>query len=274
MEFELEPLMEKIAEWGALYGMKLIGAIVILIVGRLLAGIVARIVRRLLEKANTDETLTRFLTTLIRMTLLVFVLVAALHTLGVQTASFIAIIGAAGLAVGLALQGSLSNFASGILLIMFRPIKRGDLVETGGTFGLVKEIHIFNTILTTPENKRVIVPNSKVTGDTIVNYSAEGCIRVDMVFGISYGDHIPKAKEILEGILRSHPKVLKEPEPMVAVCELGDSSVNFAVRPHVDPVDYWTVFFDVTEQVKMAFDDKGVSIPFPQRDVHMFQQAG
>ena len=269
----METILEKVYELGALYGTKIIGAIAILVLGRLLAGVFVRLFRRVLEKSKTDETLTRFLVSLVRIALLTFIIIAALGTLGVQTASFVAIIGAAGLAVGFALQGSLSNFASGVMLIIFRPLKRDDLVEVAGKLGVVKEIHIFNTILRTLDNKRVIVPNSKVTGDIIVNYSAEGILRVDMVFGISYGDHIPKAKEILENILASDPRVLKEPTSTVAVSELGNSSVNFVVRPYVKVEDYWGVYFDVTEKVKMSFDDKGVSIPFPQRDVHMYQTA-
>jgi small conductance mechanosensitive channel len=269
----MEGLMDKVIEWGAMYGTRVLGAIVILVLGRILASAVAGIVKRVLEKAKTDETLTRFLSSLTKITLLVFIVVAALSTLGVQTASLVAVIGAAGLAIGFALQGSLANFASGVMLIIFRPIKRGDLVETAGMLGTVKEIHIFNTLLKTLDNKRVIIPNSKVTGDTIVNYSAEGILRVDMVFGISYGDHIPKAKEILQRILAEDSRVLDEPASNVAVSELGDSSVNFVVRPYVKVEDYWPVYFDMTEKVKMAFDDKGVSIPFPQRDVHMFQKA-
>jgi len=267
----VEQIMEKVTEWGTLYGMKIVGAIAILIIGRLVVGLLARVVRRLMTKANVDETLTRFVTSLVRIALLTFVVIAALGTLGVQTASFVAIIGAAGLAIGFALQGSLANFASGVMLIMFRPISRGNLVEVAGSLGVVKEIHIFNTILVTLDNKRVIVPNSKVTGDTIVNYSAEGILRVDMVFGISYGDNIPKAKAILEDIVTSNPKVLKEPTHTVAVSELGDSSVNFVVRPYVKVEDYWGVYFDITEKVKMAFDKSGVSIPFPQRDIHLYQ---
>jgi small conductance mechanosensitive channel len=267
----MEGWLEKLTEWGTLYGVKIIGAIAILIIGRLLVGIITGLTRRVLEKAGTEATLTRFFVSLTKIALLTFVVIAALGTLGVQTASFVAVIGAAGLAVGFALQGSLANFASGVILILFRPLKRGDLVEAAGVRGVVKEIHIFNTILTTLDNKRVIIPNSKVTGDTIVNYSAEGILRVDMTFGISYGDHIPKAKGILEAILAKHPRVLKEPAFNVAVSELGDSSVNFVVRPYAKVEDYWGVYFDVTEQVKMAFDEQGVNIPFPQRDVHLFQ---
>jgi len=267
----MEIIVGKIYEWGLLYGTKIIGAIAILVLGRILVGICAGVIRRLLEKGKADETLTRFLVSLSRIGLMTFIVIAALGTLGVQTASFVAIIGAAGLAIGFALQGSLANFASGVMLIIFRPIKRDDLVEVVGILGVVKEIHIFNTILKTLDNKRVIVPNSKVTGDIIVNYSAEGILRVDMEFGISYGDHIPKAKEILENILSSDPRVLQEPAFTVAVKELGDSSVNFVVRPYTKVEDYWGVYFDVTEKVKLTFDERGVSIPFPQRDVHLYQ---
>ncbi len=267
----MEKWMETLIEWGTLYGARLIGALVILILGRIVTGILTSVVRRLLTKANVDETLLRFLTTLTKALLLTFVIIAALNTVGVQTASLIAVIGAAGLAVGFALQGALSNFASGVLLIMFRPLKRGDLVEAGGSKGVVKEIHIFNTVLVTLDNKRVIIPNSKVTGDSIINYSAEGYLRVDMVFGIAYHDNISKAMEILENILTQHPLVMKEPAYTVAVSELGDSSVNFVVRPYVKVADYWTVYFEVTQKVKETFDESGVTIPFPQRDVHLHQ---
>ena len=269
----MDGIVEKLTEWGTLYGMKIIGAIVILIVGRIVTGIIVKVIKNIMKKTNVDETLINFLLNLTKVALLIFIFIAALSTLGVQTASFIALIGAAGLAVGFALQGSLSNFASGIMLIIFRPLKKGDLVEAGGSLGVVKEVHIFHTILISLENKRVIIPNSKVTGDTIINYSAEGVLRVDMVFGISYGDHIPKAKEVLEKIVAEDSLVLKDPAPNVAVSELGDSSVNFVVRPYTKVENYWDVYFGITEKVKMAFDNEGVSIPFPQTDVHLFQQA-
>jgi len=270
---EIEQIIAKLQEWGTLYGLKIVGAIAILIIGRIVVGIVSKVVNKLSQKAKMEETLTRFLTSLTRIALMTFVVIAALNTLGVQTASFVAIIGAAGLAVGFALQGSLSNFASGVMVIIFKPLKRGELVEAVGTLGVVKEIHIFNTILKTLDNKRVIIPNSKVTGDIIVNYSAEGILRVDMVFGISYGDNIPKAKGILENILKENDKVLDDPGYTVAVSELGDSSVNFVVRPYVKVEDYWDVYFSVTEKVKMTFDENSVSIPFPQRDIHFYQTA-
>lgn len=270
----MEQIYDQLTEWGTMYGTRVLGAILILIVGRIVAGWLSRIVNRVLTKAKVEVTLTRFLATLTRIALLTFVVLAALSTVGIQTASLIAIIGAAGLAIGFALQGSLSNLASGVMLVVIRPFKRGELVEMAGHLGVVKEIHIFNTIMTTLDNKRVIIPNAKITGDSIVNYSAEGVLRVDMVFGISYGDNIDKAKSILEGILAEDPRVLKDPAPMVAVKELGNSSVDFVVRPHVKVEDYWGVYFDVTEKVKLSFDRDGVSIPFPQRDVHLFQAAG
>jgi len=267
----MEGLVDKVLEWSTLYGMKIVGALAILIFGRIAVGILTSLTKRLLAKSNVDETLKRFFTNLTRIALLVFVVLAALSTLGIETTSFIAVIGAAGLAVGLALQGSLANFASGVLLIAFRPLKSGDLVEAGGHLGVVKEIQIFNTILLSLDHKRVIIPNSKVTGDSIVNYSAEGILRVDMVFGIGYGDNISQAKEILEQILIEDERVLKDPASTVAVSELGDSSVNFVVRPYVKVEDYWGVYFDVTERVKRAFDEQSVTIPFPQRDVHLHQ---
>jgi len=269
----MEQIIETLTNWGTMYGTRVLGAILILIVGRIVAGWLARIVKRLLTGAKVEETLTRFLATLTRIGLLTFVVLAALSTVGIQTASLIAVIGAAGLAIGFALQGSLSNLASGVMLVVIRPFKRGELVEMAGHLGVVKEIHIFNSIMTTLDNKRVIIPNAKITSDSIVNYSAEGVLRVDMVFGISYGDNIGKAKTILEGILAEDPRVLKDPAPMVAVKELGNSSVDFAVRPYVKVEDYWGVYFDVTEKVKLNFDRDGVSIPFPQHDVHMFQAS-
>ena len=269
----MEQMTDKIYEWGALYGVKIIGALAILIIGRFVVSFITRIIKKLLKKANVDITLVKFITNITKITLMIFVFIAALNTLGVQTASFIAIIGAAGLAVGLALQGSLSNFASGVILIIFRPFKAGDLVEAGGHKGTIREIHIFNTILITLDNKRVIIPNSKITGDSIVNYSVEGYLRVDLTFGISYGDKISKAKPILENILASDTRVLKDPPPTVAVVQLGNSSVDFAVRPYVKVEDYWDVYFDVTEKVKNAFDENGVTIPFPQRDVHLYQKT-
>jgi small conductance mechanosensitive channel len=257
--------------FGALYGTKIIGAIAILVLGRIGVGIFTAVITRLMQKGKVDVTLTKFVINISKITLMTFIIISALGALGVQTASFIAIIGAAGLAVGFALQGSLANFASGVMLIIFRPFKSGDYVEAGGTSGSVESIQIFNTTLKTPDNKMVIVPNSQITGDKIVNYSAMERRRIDMVFGIGYDDSIKRAREILERIISADERILKDPAPVIAVLELGDSSVNFAVRPWVNTSDYWAVYFDITEKVKLAFDENNISIPFPQRDIHIHQ---
>lgn len=269
----MDVIVNTISEWVALYGLQVIGAIAILVFGRIIVAILTGVVRRLMQRAHVDDTLLRFVTSLTKIGLMTFVFIAALGTLGVQTASLIAVIGAAGLAVGFALQGSLSNFAAGVMLIIFRPFKRGDYIEGGGMAGTVDEIQIFITVLKTPDNRKVIVPNSKMTGDNIVNYSAHDTRRLDLVFGIGYGDDIRKAKATLVRILGEDSRVLKDPAPTIAVLNLGDSSVDFAVRPWVKTTDYWAVYFDLTEKVKLTFDEQGISIPFPQRDIHMHQTA-
>ena len=240
----MQEYLDIIREWATLYGLKVVGAIAIFVIGRIVIGILIGGLRRLMKRAETDETLARFLVSLARIALLTFLFIAVLGTLGIQTASFIAIIGAAGLAVGFALQGSLANFASGVMLIIFRPFKAGDFIEAGGSAGTVEEIHIFNTVMKTPDNKKVIIPNSQVTGGTITNYSAKDTRRVDMVFGIGYDDDIKRAKEILHQLLKDDARVLADPPPQVVVGELADSSVNFNVRPWVKSEDYWSVFFD------------------------------
>jgi len=268
----MQEYLDVIQDWAALYGLKVVGAIAIFIIGRIVIGFISRAMRKVMNKAGTDPTLAKFFLALVRIALLTFVIIAALGTLGVETASFIAIIGAAGLAVGFALQGSLANFASGVMLIIFRPFSAGDYIMAGGEAGTVQEIHIFNTILLTPDNKRVIIPNAQVTGGSITNVSAMDTRRVDMVFGIGYDDDIKKAKDILVRILSEDDRILTDPAPQVVVGELGDSSVNFNVRPWVNKADYWGVFFDVHEKVKLTFDQEGISIPFPQRDVHLYQE--
>jgi small conductance mechanosensitive channel len=205
----------------------------------------------------------------LRWVLLLFVVIAALSQLGIDTTSLVALLGAAGLAIGLSLQSSLANFAAGVMLIVFRPFTKGDFVEVAGTSGSVDNISIFTTTLTTPDNKEVIVPNGSVIGNNIVNYSARPTRRVDMVFGIGYGDDIKKAKELLEQIVAADTRVLAEPAPVVALGELADSSVNFLVRPWVNAEDYWSVLWDTTETVKLKFDEAGISIPYPQMDVHL-----
>ena len=216
-----------------------------------------------------DEILVKFLSSILHWVLLLFVVIASLSQLGIDTTSLVALLGAAGLAIGLSLQSSLANFAAGVMLIVFRPFTKGDFVEVAGTSGSVDNISIFTTTLTTPDNKEVIVPNGSVIGNNIVNYSARPTRRVDMVFGIGYGDDIKKAKELLEQIVAADTRVLAEPAPVVALGELADSSVNFLVRPWVNAEDYWSVLWDTTETVKLKFDEAGISIPYPQMDVHL-----
>jgi small conductance mechanosensitive channel len=201
--------------------------------------------------------------------LLTFVVIAALANIGLQTASFVAVLGAAGLAVGLALQGSLSNFAAGVLMLIFKPIRVGDFVEAGGAKGSVKEVGIFTTILNSPDNVRIIVPNSQIMGSSISNYTVNGTRRVDMVIGVSYEDDLKKAKKVIEDVLAADGRILADPAPVVAVSALADSSVNFVVRPWVKVADYWPTYFDLTAQIKVALEKGGLTIPFPQRDVHV-----
>lgn len=265
----METILTTIYQYLAEYGLKILGAIIIFLVGKWLAKIISQLTETALIKAKIDKTLAKFARNLTNIGLLIFVVIAALASLGVETTQFAVVIGAAGLAVGLALQGSLANFASGFLMIIFRPFKVGDFIEASGIKGTVKEIQIFNTILNTPDNLRAIIPNAHITGGNIINYTVNGKRRVDLVIGISYEDDLRKAKKIIEDTLAADPRVLQDPAPTVAVSELGDSSVNFVVRPWVAPADYWNVFFDTTENVKLALDKNGITIPFPQRDVHI-----
>lgn len=251
------------------HGLNVVIAIIILIIGLWIIKRIVKIVGRLMEKQKVNVSLRGFLSSITGILLKVMLLISIAGMVGIETTSFIAILGAAGLAVGLALQGTLSNFAGGVMILLFKPFNVGDLIETQGHLGSVKEIHIFVTILLTPENKTVIIPNSSVSNGDIVNYTTEGLIRVDMVFGISYEANIKAAKDVLMGIIENHPKVLKDPAPFVGVKELADSSVNLAVRPYTKPGDYWDVYFYVYEEGKIALDKAGIRIPFPQMDVHM-----
>ena len=265
--------MESFNEWLAQYGPIALKALLILVIGWIVAKVITAVLRRLMQRAQVEPTLTAFAANLTYALLMALVVISAIQKLGVATTSFVAVLGAAGLAVGFALQGSLANFAAGVMLIIFHPFRAGHYIEAGGVGGVVEEIQIFATVLKTPDNKRVIVPNSAITGGTITNYSVNDTRRVDMVFGISYGDDIQKAKDVLTGILAEDPRVLKDPAPTIAVLELADSSVNIAVRPWVNTADYWNVFFETTEAVKRRFDQENISIPFPQRDVHLQQVA-
>ncbi len=260
---------DKIILFATEYGLQLVGAIAIFLIGKWLAKFLTKVTKKFMTKAKIDETLVSFAGNITYALLMAFVVLATLGQLGVETTSIAAIFAAAGLAVGFALQGSLSNLAAGVMIIAFRPFKLGDYVEAGGTSGVVNDISIFTTTLKTPDNKTVIIPNNSVTSNSVTNYSAEKQRRVDLTFGIGYGDDIKKAKDTLAAIVAADKRVLKDPAPTIAVAELADSSVNFVVRPWVKTEDYWAVYFDLTEQVKLTFDKQGISIPFPQQDVYM-----
>ncbi|MFA0054511.1 MULTISPECIES: small-conductance mechanosensitive channel MscS [Vibrio] len=251
------------------YGVNIISALVILFIGNLIVKAVANSVSKVLQKKKMDRAVVEFVHGLVRYLLFVIVLIAALGRLGVQTASVVAVIGAAGLAVGLALQGSLSNFAAGVLIVAFRPFKSGDYVEIGGVAGSVDSIQIFQTVLTTPDNKMVVVPNGSVIGSPITNYSRHDTRRIDLMIGVSYNADLQKTKALLTKICESDERVLKEPGVQVGVHTLADSSVNFVVRPWVNTAEYWDVYFDLMQAIKEGLDNEGIEIPFPQMDVHM-----
>ncbi|NER82668.1 MAG: mechanosensitive ion channel [Leptolyngbya sp. SIO1D8] len=253
------------------FGLNIIAAIVIFFIGQWIAKLIRRLVRRLMSKGSLDPTLISFISALAYYGILTFAVIAALNRLGIQTASLIAVLGAAGLAVGLALQGSLSNFAAGVLVIIFRPFNVGDLIEAADVLGTVEDIQLFTTSLITLDNKRVTVPNANLTGGNITNYTATGKLRVDTVIGVAYDADIDRVRQVISEVLSSDPLVLKDPAPTIAVMELADSSVNFAVRPWAKPEDYWSVYFNTYENVKKRLDAEGITIPFPQRDIHVFQ---
>jgi small conductance mechanosensitive channel len=265
----LETLMGLMTTWG----LQVIGAIVVLIVGRWVAGAIRRSVTKALAKANTDESLIPFLSSMAYYVVLTMVIIAVLNLFGIETTSLIAVVGAAGLAIGLALQGTLSNFAAGVMLLVFRPFGKGDVVEAGGVKGSVQEIGIFVTTLNTPDNVKIIIPNSDIGGGTITNYSAYDTRRNDLVIGISYDDNIGKAIEVIQGILSADDRVLKEPAPAIFVADLGGSSVDLAVRPWCASADYWGLRGDLTRKIKEDLEAAGCSIPFSQHDVHMIPPA-
>lgn len=259
-------------QWTILYGVRILAALAILVIGRIVAGAIKKGIAKTMERSKVDTTLISFVTNVIYVALMAFVIIAALGKLGVQTASFVAIIGAAGLAIGLALQGSLANFAAGVLMIIFRPFKVGDYIEGGGMAGTVEEISIFTTHLKSPDNRSIIVPNAKITSDSIVNYSTKEIRRVDLIASVGYSDDIDKVKSVLWDIINSDERVLKDPAPTIALFELADSSVNFVVRPWVKSGDYWNFYFEIYEKIKKRFDAEGISIPFPQQDVHLYNE--
>ncbi|MCG8685942.1 MAG: mechanosensitive ion channel [Desulfobacterales bacterium] len=269
---DMDKLIEMITYWVTTYSVKILAAILVLVIGKWLAGKISNLVTKLLEKNKVDITLVRFLQSIIYYTLLVVVVIAAAGQLGINTTSFLTIVGAAGLAIGLALKDSLSNFASGVMLILFRPYRVDDFVDIGGVSGNVVSISLFTTELNTVDNKRVIVPNSSITSNVITNVTANDTRRVDLVIGIGYDDDIKKAKEILKQVVEEDDRILKDQKTNIAVSELADSSVNFIVRPWVKTQDYWSVYFDLLEKIKLTFDDQGISIPYPQQDVHLYEE--
>ncbi len=263
-----QDLVDKALELILVYGPKVVLALLVLIIGLWVINRLTKITRKVMTGRNVNISLISFVSSLVNIGLKALLLVSVAGMIGIQTTSFIAVLGAAGLAIGLALQGTLANFAGGVMILIFKPYKVGDLIKAQGHLGVVKEIHIFVTILLSPESKTIIIPNGAISNGDITNYTTEGKIRVDMTFGISYASNIKTAKDILLKELTSHPLVLKDPAPFVGVSELGDSSVNLAVRPYTKPQDYWTVYFDVYESGKIALEQGGITIPFPQVDVH------
>lgn len=246
-------------------------AIAIFYIGKFVVAMIVRGMRKVMQKQEIDKTLETFVSNLVRMVLMVIVIIAAISALGIETTSFIAIFGAAGLAVGLALQGSLSNFAAGVLIVLFRPYRVGDFIEGAGIAGVVEQVQILTTVLRTGDNKRIIVPNGQIMDSIITNYSANDTRRVDMVVGVSYDDDLDKVRSVLEDLVAADDRILDDPAVTIAVSELADSSVNFVVRPWVKTADYWGVMFDMTEAIKKRFDKEGISFPFPQQDVHLYK---
>jgi small conductance mechanosensitive channel len=269
LDFDPQDISRLVDTYVIPWSINIILAIIIYVIGRIVVKVLVNLFGKVLSRSKYDDMLVDFVKAILHAILMLFVIVASLDKLGVDTTSLVAILGAAGLAIGLSLQGSLQNFAAGVMLLVFRPFKAGDFVEAGGTAGVVKSISIFTTIMTTPDNKEIIVPNGSIYGGNITNFSAKPTRRVDMVVGISYDSDLKKAKEILKEMVAADERILKDPAPTVAVAELADSSVNFVVRPWVASADFWGVKFDFTEAVKLRFDEEGITIPYPQMDVHL-----
>lgn len=266
-------LQDKGIDLGLDFGIKVATALAIFLIGKFFVRILIRAISKVMEKQAIEPTLMIFISNLVRISLMVVVVIAAIGALGIQTTSFIAIFGAAGLAIGLALQGSLSNFASGVLIVLFRPYRVGDFIEAAGISGIVEEVQILTTIMRTADNKQIIVPNSQIMNSIITNYSANDTRRIDMVVGVSYGDDLDKVRQTIEKLVTADDRILAEPAATIAVSALAESSVDFVVRPWVKTADYWNVRFDLTEAIKKRFDKEGISFPFPQRDVHVYKQG-
>lgn len=266
---QVSQLWAQVQDIGVVWGLKVIAAIAIFIIGRWVAMGVRKGVHRVMEKTGTDPIIVGFVGSISYIALLAFVIIAAIGQLGIQTTSFIAILGAAGLAIGLALQGSLANFAAGFLMIMFRPFRVGDFIEGAGVAGVVESIQIFTTTMKTGDNKTIIIPNAKLSGDNIINYSAKPTRRVDMTVGVAYDADLSNVRDVLKDIISKESRIHADPEPLIAVAELADSSVNFVVRVWTDTGDYWAVMFAMNETIKNRFGAEGIGIPFPQRDLHI-----
>ncbi len=264
-------LFPLIKDYAIEYGLKLVGAIIVLIIGFWIVKRIAKIVNKIFTKKKFDESLKGFLTSLIVITLKVLIVITALSVLGVEMTSFIALLGAAGLAVGMALSGTLQNFAGGVMILLFKPYKVGDFIEAQGKMGAVKEIQIFNTIVTTPDNKTVIIPNGGLSTGTITNFSTQETRRVDLVFGVGYSTDINAAIRLINEVIKADERILKDPEPFVRLSEMADSSLNITSRSWVKGADYWNVYFDLIEKVHKTFVDNNIEIPFPQMDVHVQQ---
>ncbi len=264
---------DQIRELAVQYGLKMLGAILVLLLGLWIIRIISKGTGRFLNKRNIDDSLKPFLRTMLSIILKVLLVVSVLGMIGIEMTSFIAILGAAGLAIGLALSGTLQNFAGGVLILILKPFKSGDYIDAAGHSGSVHEIQIFNTILKTPDNKTIIIPNGSLVNASIVNYSAQETRRVDWTFGIAYGDSVEDAQRILNRLISEDDRILKDPAPFMALSELADSSVNIVVRVWAKTSDYWGIFFDMNQKVYNAFNSEGINIPFPQIDVHMVKEA-
>ncbi len=269
---QIESLTSKAYELGLTYAPRLALAIITLLIGLWIISGISKLVIASMERSKVDPTLIPFMSSLISWLLKLLLFISVASMVGIATTSFVAVLGAAGLAVGLALQGSLANFAGGVLVMIFKPYKVGDLIESQGHLGVVKEVQIFNTILLSPQSKRIIIPNGATSNGSVINYTVEGKIRVDLSVGVSYDADIDQTKSVLMDVMVNHDKVMQDPAPFVGLTEMADSSVNFVVRPHCLPEHYWDVYFDINEGVKKALDKNAITIPFPQRDVHLIQQ--
>ena len=268
---DLNAYTDRAVDFIASYGPKVLGALVVLILGLWLISWFTKILRKGFKKGKVDETLIPFLASMVNLTLKAVLIISVASMVGIATTSFIAVLGAAGLAIGLALQGTLGNFAGGVMILLFKPYKIGDLIEAQGFLGVVEEIHIFITKLRSPQNELIIIPNGAISNGSIKNYTETGARRVDCTIGISYDSDIKKAREVLMEVMSAHEKVLNDPAAAVTVSELADSSVNLAVRPWTKPEDYWDVYFYIYEEGKLALDKNNITIPFPQQDVHLFR---